>query len=86
MVFAVASGLAALSSTSGQLIGARAVMGLGAAFVMPATLSIIITLFTDPTERARAIAIWAGMAGVGVALGPVVGGWLLEHFWGDRCS
>ncbi len=81
VVFAVASGLAALSSTSGQLIGARAVMGLGAAFVMPATLSIIIAVFTDPTERARAIAIWAGMAGVGVALGPVVGGWLLEHYW-----
>lgn len=48
---------------------------------MPATLSIITNVFTDPAERARAIAIWAGMAGVGVALGPVVGGWLLEHFW-----
>ncbi|HEV2070441.1 MAG TPA: MFS transporter [Acidimicrobiales bacterium] len=81
VVFAVASGLAAVSGSTGQLIGARAVMGLGAAFVMPATLSIITNLFTDPGERARAIAIWAGMAGVGVALGPVVGGWLLEHFW-----
>ena len=81
VVFAVASGLAAASGSTGQLIGARAVMGLGAAFVMPATLSIITNLFTDPGERARAIAIWAGMAGVGVALGPVVGGWLLEHFW-----
>ena len=81
VVFAVASGLAALSSTTGQLVGARAVMGLGAAFVMPATLSIITNVFPDPGERARAIAIWAGMAGVGVALGPVVGGWLLEHFW-----
>ncbi len=81
VVFAIASGLAALSGTSGQLIGARAVMGLGAAFVMPATLSIIIALFKNPVERARAIAIWAGMAGMGVALGPVVGGWLLEHYW-----
>ncbi len=81
VIFAVASGLAALSSSTAQLIGARAVMGLGAAFVMPATLSIITNVFTDPAERARAIAIWAGMAGVGVALGPVVGGWLLEHFW-----
>ncbi len=81
VVFAVASGLAAASGTAGQLIGARAVMGLGAAFVMPATLSIIITVFTDPVERARAIAVWAGMAGMGVALGPVVGGWLLEHYW-----
>jgi EmrB/QacA subfamily drug resistance transporter len=81
VVFALSSGLAAFSGTSGQLIGARSVMGLGAAFVMPATLSIITNIFTDPRERARAIAIWAGMAGVGVALGPVVGGWLLEHFW-----
>ncbi len=81
VVFSVASGLAAISTTSSQLIGARAVMGLGAAFVMPATLSLIINLFSDPIERARAIAIWAGMAGVGVALGPVVGGWLLERFW-----
>lgn len=81
VIFAVASGLAAVSSTTGQLVGSRTVMGLGAAFVMPATLSIITNIFTDPTERARAIAVWAGMAGVGVALGPVVGGWLLEHFW-----
>ncbi len=81
VIFALASGLASVSGTSGQLIGSRAVMGLGAAFVMPATLSIIIALFRDPVERARAIAIWAGMAGMGVALGPVVGGWLLEHYW-----
>lgn len=81
VIFALASGLAAMSGTSAQLIAARCVMGLGAAFVMPATLSIITNIFTDAKERARAIAIWAGMAGVGVALGPVVGGWLLEHFW-----
>lgn len=81
VVFAVASGLAAVSGSAAQLIGARAVMGLGAAFVMPATLSLITNLFSDPTERARAIAIWAGMAGIGVALGPVVGGWMLESFW-----
>lgn len=81
VIFAVASALAALSGSSGQLIGARSVMGLGAAFVMPATLSIITNIFTDPKERAQAIAIWAGMAGVGVALGPVIGGYLLGHFW-----
>jgi MFS family permease len=64
-----------------ELIAARALLGLGAAFVMPATLSIITNLFTDPKERARAIAAWAGVAGLGVAIGPVTGGWLLEHFW-----
>jgi hypothetical protein len=56
-------------------------MGVGAAFVMPATLSIITNLFTDPKERAQAIAAWAGVAGLGIAIGPVTGGWLLEHFW-----
>jgi MFS family permease len=56
-------------------------MGLGAAFIMPATLSIITNVFTDHAERRRAIALWAAMAGVGGAVGPVVGGWLLERFW-----
>ncbi len=80
IVFGAASLFAALSSSAGAVIGARAVMGVGAAFVMPATLSILAHVF-PPKERARAIAIWAGFAGVGVAMGGVVSGALLENFW-----
>jgi EmrB/QacA subfamily drug resistance transporter len=80
VVFGLASGVAAFSSSSAALIAARAVMGVGAAFIMPATLSILAHVF-PPAERPRAIAIWAGFAGVGVAFGGVVSGWLLQHFW-----
>ncbi len=80
VIFGGASGLAAFASSSSQLIAARAVMGVGAALVMPATLSVLAHVF-PPEERKQAIAIWAGFAGVGVALGGVISGWLLEHFW-----
>ncbi len=80
VIFGVASGLAAFAHSSGALIGARAVMGVGAAFVMPATLSVLAHVF-PPDERPRAIAIWAGFAGVGAALGGVTSGFLLQHFW-----
>ena len=80
MVFGAASLFAALSSSAGAVIAARAVMGIGAAFVMPATLSILAHVF-PPAERPRAIAIWAGFAGVGVAMGGIVSGALLESFW-----
>src|SRR5436305_4340214 len=80
VVFGTASALATLANSAGQLIAARAVMGIGAAFVMPATLSVLAHVF-PPEERRRAIAIWAGFAGVGVAMGGVTSGWLLEHFW-----
>ena len=63
-----------------QLIWARAAMGLGGAAVMPQTLSIITNVF-DPTERPRAIGIWASAVGVAIAIGPIVGGLLLDHFW-----
>lgn len=83
VIFGLASLAAAFSTTSSELILARATMGMGAALIMPATLSIIIHVF-PPQERARAIAIWAGVAGVGIGLGPLVGGLLLEQFsWGS---
>ena len=84
VVFALSSAAAAFAGNVEQLIAARAVMGAGAAFIMPATLSLLISVFEDPRERATAIGLWAATAGVGVALGPVAGGFLLDHFaWGS---
>ena len=83
VIFGGASGLAALAGSPTQLIAARAAMGVGAALVMPATLSVLAHVF-PPRERPRAIAIWAGFAGVGAGLGGVSSGWLLQHFsWGS---
>jgi EmrB/QacA subfamily drug resistance transporter len=82
-VFGLGSLLSAMASSSGQLIASRALMGVGGAFIMPGTLSLITTVF-EGRERGRAIAIWAGVAGLAVAIGPVTGGFLLEHFyWGS---
>jgi EmrB/QacA subfamily drug resistance transporter len=79
-VFALGSAAAAFSSGTGELIGARVLMGLGAAFVMPATLSILNAVF-PPKERAGAIAAWSAVAGVGIVIGPTLGGLLLNNFW-----
>src|ERR1700733_1289701 len=79
-VFALGSTAAAFASGAAMLIAARVVMGLGAAFVMPATLSILNAVF-PPRERPQAIAAWSAVAGVGIVIGPTLGGLLLSHFW-----
>ncbi len=82
-VFALSSLGAALAQSSAQLIGARAIMGMGGAMMMPATLAVIVNVFKEK-EMPKAIAIWAMMAGIGVAVGPIVGGALLKYFyWGS---
>jgi EmrB/QacA subfamily drug resistance transporter len=80
VLFGIGSVAAALSESALQLIVTRAFMGIGGALIMPATLSILTNVFRDPRERGRAIAVWAGFAGLGVAIGPMTGGLLLEHF------
>lgn len=80
-LFGVASGLAALAHDAQVLILARALLGVGGAMIMPATLSILRQVFPDRRERAVAIGVWSAVAAVGAAVGPLLGGFLLEHFW-----
>ena len=81
--FAAVSALAAFAPTAAWLIAARAGMGVFGAMLMPSTLSLLRSIFTDRDQRRLAIAVWASMFSAGSALGPIVGGILLEHFaWG----
>ncbi|MEV7533934.1 MFS transporter [Streptomyces hydrogenans] len=80
-IFGLASAVAALATEPWVLIGARALLGVGGAMIMPATLSIIRTVFPDRRERATAIGIWTAVAAIGAAAGPVLGGFLVEHYW-----
>ena len=80
-IFGTATSIGGLVNSSQSLLVVRAGMGVGAALIFPATLSIISNLYTGRTERAKAIGVWGAMTGLGVAFGPVTGGFLLEHFW-----
>lgn len=83
VLFGLFSMLAALSTSTEMLIVMRALMGIGAATIMPSTLSILTATFREPKERAKAIGLWVGTFPLGAGLGPLIGGWLLEHFdWG----
>ena len=80
VIYLAACVAASASHDMGQLIACRAAMGVGAAFIMPSTLSILVNVF-PPHERTKAIAIWASVTGAAGAIGPVASGWLLGHYW-----
>jgi EmrB/QacA subfamily drug resistance transporter len=84
VVFMACSVWASFATSTATLIIARGTMGIGAAAVFPATLAILIDVFRDPIERAKAIGVWSAVSGMAVAFGPISGGFLLEHFyWGS---
>jgi EmrB/QacA subfamily drug resistance transporter len=81
VLFGAFSAWAAFTDSTGELILGRGLMGIGAALIFPSTLAIVIDVFRNPTERAKAIGVWSAVSGAAVAFGPVAGGFLLEHFW-----
>src|SRR5918996_3601691 len=84
--FAVASVVAAFAPTAETLIAARALLGIAGATLMPSTLALIFHMFQDPKQRSVAIGFWIGAFSAGSAIGPVLGGVMLELFWWGRCS
>ncbi len=81
LVFGLASAWCAYSTSSGELIAARVALGIGGAAIMPLSMAQMPVLFPNPRERDRAMSVWIAALAVGMPLGPLLGGWLLEHFW-----
>ncbi len=81
VLFGIASTACAFATTSGQLIVARAALGLAAAVMMPLSMAVLPTLFPDSAERARALTIWVSATAIGLPIGPIVGGFLLRDYW-----
>ncbi|MEV5104871.1 MFS transporter [Streptomyces massasporeus] len=79
--FGTASLVAAYATSAETLIAARAVLGIGGATLMPSTMALVRTMFTDPAQRTKAIGVWSGVMTAGIALGSVMSGVLVEHFW-----
>ncbi|MBF6172519.1 MFS transporter [Nocardia blacklockiae] len=80
-LFGAASVWCALAGSSGELIAARTVLGLAAATMMPLSMAVLPAMFPEPAQRQRALTIWVTSSALGLPLGPIVGGWLLQHFW-----
>ncbi|MEV4207264.1 MFS transporter [Nocardia salmonicida] len=81
VLFGVASLACAFAGSSGQLIAARVALGVAAAAMMPLSMAVLPVLFSEPAQRQRAVTIWVTSTAIGLPLGPIVGGWLLQHYW-----
>jgi EmrB/QacA subfamily drug resistance transporter len=81
VLFGIASAACAFATSSNELIAARAVLGVAAAIMMPLSMSVLPSMFPEKTEQQRAMTIWVTSTAIGLPIGPIVGGWLLQHYW-----